>query len=102
MCIGIFTTVDFLLGVLKKRVLAHENEVILKDCKYKVSEKTRLKIIEEQKKRVCAYVTGYFISADQGEEVEDSLAICFNPYLTKTFVMKQNNEPVFWGRGTCF
>lgn len=46
-----------------RRVIAHCDSVILKDAKFKVSEKGRQRVIKEKRKNVHAFVEGTLSSA---------------------------------------
>lgn len=69
-----------------KQVLAHADSVRMRGpVVFKVNEKGRQKTIEERRKRVHAYVQGYFVSADEPKPVEMDKVIVYDPYQTPLF-----------------
>lgn len=71
----------------RKIVLVHVDSVKLKACSYVVHEATRQKILQEKRKRVCAYVQGIFLEGNI--ELEDNYErVYFDPYKTSKFKLK--------------
>jgi hypothetical protein len=69
-----------------KQVLAHADSVRMRGAVvFKVNEKGRQKTIEERRKRVHAYVQGYFVSADEPKPADMDKVIIYDPYLTPLF-----------------
>lgn len=66
-------------------VVAYADNVLLKNCVFKVSEKGRQKVIEEKRKRVHAFIEGDFIFADQDFNTSHLDKIYYNPYETSLF-----------------
>jgi hypothetical protein len=74
------------------RVIAHADSVRLRDCKFHVNTKGVAKIRETRRKRVVAYVQGYFMGWE-GKQPTAQKAIRFNPYLWDSFV-DSHQQPV--------
>jgi hypothetical protein len=69
-----------------KRVLAHADTVQISSCNCHVQMKGREKTIKEKRKRVHAWISGHFVSADQELNADLTREVFYNPYITKTFV----------------
>jgi hypothetical protein len=75
------------------KVVEHSKIVMLKDCRYLVSEAGRKKVLEQKKKNVHAGVSGYpveYVVGIPGKAKE----ITYNPYKHKTFVDKKTGKTV--------
>lgn len=72
------------------RVIGHSNEIFLTNVEFKVSEKTRVKVVYEQKKYVHAYVYGNIqpkpFDINSTPFTSCKLRVYYNPYKTKNFV----------------
>lgn len=69
-----------------KLVLAHADTVLIKGgIEFKVNEKGRLKTIEEKRKRVHAFVRGYFVSGNGMKSPDMNRVLIYDPYLTPLF-----------------
>jgi hypothetical protein len=80
--------------VVGGRVVRHSSRVYMKDCRFKVGEKGRQRVIKEQKKNVHAKVHGDLVdgfSCDGGREAT------YNPYRDLTFVHRDDGSPVLRG-----
>jgi hypothetical protein len=67
-------------------VVAYADNVLLKNnCKFKVSESGRQKVIQEKRKRVHAFIEGDFIQGDEYYDVSHLDRIYYNPYITPLF-----------------
>ena len=66
-------------------VIAHADKVRLRDCRFHVNTKGVAKIRETKRKRVVAYVQGYFMGWEGKQETAQQ-AVRFNPYLWESFV----------------
>ena len=67
------------------RVVAHADTVRLRDCRFHVNPKGVQKIRETKRKRVVAYVQGYFMGWE-GKQEQAQQSVRFNPYENETFV----------------
>ncbi|MFD1736095.1 hypothetical protein ACFSCX_05905 [Bacillus salitolerans] len=76
------------------KVLAHADQVTLSDCRFIVQQTGRRKTVEEQKKRVHAFVRGKFVHADQPRTEEMSRVIYYNPYTNEHFIDAETKEIV--------
>ena len=72
------------------RVVDHTNEILLKDCRFMVSQAGRERVLRDKRKNVHAGVSGYVVDSFQGVEVGrgQRLTTTYNPYKYKTFVSK--------------
>ena len=71
-------------------VVGHTDEITLADCKFKVSEAGRNKVLREGRKNVHAFVKGYMITKDEYEH-EGDIHISYNPYRNDSFVVKEES-----------
>jgi hypothetical protein len=69
-----------------KLVLAHASTVQLKECTCYVQQSGREKTIREKRKRVHAWVSGLFLSAEKPMSATLTREIFYNPYTTDTFI----------------
>lgn len=74
-----------------RRVILHRPRVILKDAEFRVSERGRRRVIEEQCKNVHAMVYGYWVEECP---VDCSLAVRYNPYEDPFFKTVEEGERV--------
>ncbi len=72
------------------RIVAHTDEILLRDCKFLVSQAGREKVLRDKRKNVHAGVSGYVAGRFQGMVDGQGLAfeVTYNPYKHKTFVTK--------------
>ncbi|MDQ0976640.1 hypothetical protein QFZ31_006692 [Neobacillus niacini] len=64
-------------------VIGHTPVINLEGCEFKVSEAGRQRVLREKKKNVHAFVTGYYVNDQAGQEEQKAN---YNPYKYKTFV----------------
>lgn len=69
-----------------KQVLAHADTVQISSCTCHVQMKGREKTIKEKRKRVHAWISGIFVSADKPLAADLSREVLYNPYKTKSFI----------------
>jgi hypothetical protein len=67
------------------RVIAHADSVRLRDCKFLVNAKGVEKIRATGRKRVVAWVQGYFMGWE-GKQAQAQQSVRFNPYHWDSFV----------------
>lgn len=67
------------------RVIAHADTVRLRDCRFHVNRKGVAKIRETRRKRVVAYVQGYFMGWE-GKQEQAQQSVRFSPYENDSFV----------------
>jgi hypothetical protein len=75
------------------KVVAHASIFTLTDCEFKVSSPGLLRIRENKRKAVCAFVKGFFMGTDYN--LKDMSEVYFNPYTTEQFIDIEKNEAVF-------
>ena len=68
-------------------VRCHVTNVMLKDCKFIVSEAGQTRVREEGKKNVHAFIEGYVCSTDEYQSVFGWEAVYYNPYTTDHWVL---------------
>ena len=86
-------SVKALEGPRKGRVIAHRAIVTLKDCRFRVSEAGRQRVLREQRKNVHAGVEGSWARASRAGQGKRS--VTYNPYQAPTFVERSTRAPVF-------
>ena len=64
------------------KVIRHTDFLVLKDVKFKVSEKGRQRVLREKRKNVHAYIIGEEYKGD----LSYGCQIFYNPYLNEGFV----------------
>ena len=84
-----------------KRVMYHTEVVLLYDCKFKVSQAGRKRVLKEKRKNVHAGVTGELdwighkdASFRTPHGFEAPVSVTYDPYKYESFVRKDNLEPV--------
>lgn len=83
-------------------VIAHEDKVYLKDCKFIVQKAGRERVRKEKKNNIHAFIEGELISKEEAYtlmSVESfPRAIIYDPYLYDTFMscsLSSGLEPIF-------
>lgn len=81
-------------------VLLHVDYIKLKDVEFRVRAGGREKVNLEKRKNVHAFVIGNVVDfcefpCDTLPEETDGKVITYNPYLNKSFVVKETGEPIF-------
>jgi len=72
--------------VKTKRVIAHVDFILLEDCKFKVSQKGRERVLKEKRKNVHAGVEGNWIDKKTVMLTTNSRHVIYNPHKHNTFV----------------
>jgi len=67
-------------------VVEHTKNIMLKDCRFLVSEAGRKRVLREKKKNVHAGVSGYVVDSIPEYKVYSEAKITYNPYMYKGFV----------------
>jgi len=75
-----------------RRVFRHLAELTLVNCKFKVSEAGRQRVIREKRKNVHAGVEGFLFTGKAPTELTDSNRVRYNPYTQAKFTV--GGEPV--------
>lgn len=76
-----------------KLVLAHCETVTLKNAIFVVSETLRLKVNQERRKNVHAFIRGELVGFNQSEPA-NLRPVYYNPYKTTLFVDAETKEPI--------
>lgn len=84
---------------MKGRVIAHRDQALLFDAKFKVSEAGRQRVLKEKRKNVHAGVVGDWIDSSSDYVTIDAVAIngsaiTYNPYKYSTFVHLYGEHPI--------
>lgn len=76
------------------KVVAHGNNIILKNPTFKVSEAGRQRVLREQRKNVHAYVIGTYAGENEIQQLEQDFMqqAYYNPYKLSTFVNKETQQ----------
>lgn len=74
-------------------VLAHCSSVLVKNARFIVSEKGRLKTVNERRKRVHAFVGGELVAYNV-QIPFNFITVRYNPYYTKLFMEANTNRSV--------
>jgi hypothetical protein len=69
-------------------VIAHVDSISLKDCKFKVSEVRRQRVIAEESKNVHAGVEGIWIKNARKPNMNSRIRIVYDPYKFDSFVQE--------------
>lgn len=93
-------SIKALEGAMKGKVIAHRDVVVLENCKFKVSEAGRQRVLREKRKNVHAGVTGVWDEVSKRDEA-DFVAlsilgrqVTYNPYKYASFVIKVPEQPI--------
>ena len=84
------------------KVVEHTKHIMLKDCRFLVSQAGREKVLREKKKNVHAGISGYIDTYRSRDEWLPSFTpftklATYNPYKYKSFVRADDDtKPVFW------
>lgn len=81
-------------------VLLHVDYIKLKDVEFRVRSGGREKVNLEKRKNVHAFVIGNVVDfceypCESIPEETDGKVITYNPYIHKSFVVKETGEPIF-------
>lgn len=90
-------SVKALEGPKKGKVIGHVASAMVYDCKFKVSEAGRQRVIREKRKNVHAGVQGEWFGGGQfiaEEMAKTATPITYNPYKYTSFVNKLTEAPV--------
>lgn len=78
-------------------VIGHSRRLALRNCKLRVSEAGRQRVIKTKTKNVHAYIEGE-IEASTVHDIEGAsfglVELTYNPYKYDSFVIKNNKQPV--------
>lgn len=80
-------------GEWRGKVIAHADEVYLKDVSFIVNEVGRQRVIDRKRKEVHAYVRGRLSLAVVAEFIGGD-EVYYNPYVTSEFVCRESNVSV--------
>lgn len=77
-----------------KLVEHHSNVVVMTDCKFKVSQAGRERVIKEQRKNVHAGVEGTLCGFNNDNDLNEYVELTYNPYKYSSFVIKETEQSV--------
>jgi hypothetical protein len=72
----------------------HSNTVVLNNCKLKVSQRGRERVLREKVKNVHAGVEGVLCGFQTPHDLSDFVELTYNPYKYNSFVIKATGEAV--------
>lgn len=67
-------------------VVAHTQQILLKNVQFKVSEAGRQRVLKEKRKNVHAYLVGEFVTSEVKDLDGIKQQAYYNPYTTKHFI----------------
>jgi len=76
--------------VKTKRVIAYVDFILLEDCKFKVSQKGRERVLKEKRKNVHAGIEGEWVEHKRVLLTSYTFRVIYDPYKHKTFVDNRN------------
>lgn len=82
-------------GDHKGRVIAHQDQIVLRDATFKVSDTGRNRVLQEKRKNVHAGIIGHY-HGEQWTSYDDIpfSRVTYNPYKHKSFVFSYDEHPI--------
>ena len=77
-----------------KLVVAHSNELKLRDCSFVVSETGRQRAVREQRKNVHAFVSGFLIKKNTPILGETQQEVFYDPFQFENFINFETLKPI--------
>jgi hypothetical protein len=77
-----------------KLVEFHSHIAVLKNCKFKVSEAGRQRVLKEKRKNVHAGIEGELCGFENDYNIDEFTELTYNPYKFSGFVVKSTEELV--------
>ena len=92
-------SIKALEGERKGLVIAHRDLVVLENCRFKVSEAGRQRVLREKRKNVHAGVSGTWTESVRDNADFERLsilgrAVTYNPYKYDSFIIRAVEKPV--------
>ena len=75
------------------KVIEYSNNILIKNCMFKVYESGRQRVIKEKRKNVHAYVYGEKVN--KNIDISNLIIISYNPYISDTFYIKETKEKIY-------
>jgi hypothetical protein len=75
-------------------VVAHHNTLALRDCTFRGSLAGRKRVLRERRKNVHAGIKGELISTNEMPFNGRWVEVWYNPYKTKTFVVRSTGKAI--------
>lgn len=91
-------SVKALEGKRSGYVVAHRNQLMIRNATFKVSQAGRARVIAEKRKNVHAGVVGEWC----GYEQDYDTVVSYNPYKYEHFYKKSNDEAVYTAETVAF
>ncbi len=82
-----------LTGPNKGCIIAHLPNMVLKQCRFKVSQAGRRRVLAERRKNVHAGVVGLWDGVTTTADA--TIRVTYNPYDHEQFVVKETQEPIY-------
>ncbi|MDQ0201062.1 hypothetical protein [Neobacillus ginsengisoli] len=77
-----------------RRLISYQDVLFLSDVEFKVQKAGQKRVRRDKQKNVHAYVIGNYMG-NMAENIEINNLVYYNPYVTDTFVIANNNKPIF-------
>ena len=79
------------------RVVKWVKSILLKNCKFVVSEAGRKRVLREKRKNVHAVVRGETTESYESilVSLDDGVPVTYNPYRNPTFVRIEDSNPIY-------
>ena len=85
----------------RPKVVGHSTDAMLTDVVFKVSESTRQRVIDNQRKSVCAFVRGTLVAFRRTTgpngptfSLIGAVRVSFNPYTSDRFYVCETGQPI--------
>ena len=80
--------------MVKRKVVGYASSILMRDVVFKVSEKSRQRVISSKRKNVHAFAEGIIIEKDVTKPFSLTKIITYNPYKFGYFYDKYSSEKV--------
>jgi hypothetical protein len=77
-----------------RRLISYRDVLILTNVEFIIQKAGQERVRRNKQKNVHAYVVGNYIGNDV-DQVKPYNLVYYNPYVTDTFVISDNNKPIF-------
>lgn len=81
-------------GPFKGKVVGHSSYVELSDVVFTISEKSRLRAVQEKTRNVHAFAIGRVIGFERSIDVKPLHQITYNPFNLNSFIYVHDSSPL--------
>jgi hypothetical protein len=80
-----------------RRLIAHKPSLVLTNVEFMIGKAGQKRVRLEKQKNVHAYVIGDYVGTIDTHDfsISDFMLVIYNPYLTDTFIIEEENIPIF-------